>query len=243
MKRLLLLAVSIMSFASANGQQVLNLLTGEVREGSDAANPVRTVETLEDGYLVTWEFTEAELMQDAIYPDCVFFQIPEFQNIDELGMPAFQYNNDIFLVEKSATSVEIVESHYIDCRYKLSPARPELPVSDNFLCWTTENAPVITPYEGFQPLSIIKDAGYSLIQKKRYVNYLIYPFQYSYEQQIIRAYTKIVFRVNLSTSSIEDFPLINKGSVSCGYLSNGVFSNNTPLNKLIVIENHKYLVK
>ena len=79
MKKLILILYFALFFISINAQQVINLLTGDVRDGRNAATPTKTVKTLDDGYLVTWNFTEAILENDDIYPNCKFCRIPCWQ--------------------------------------------------------------------------------------------------------------------------------------------------------------------
>ena len=198
MKRLLLSIGSILLFSSVHGQQVLNLLTGEVREGYDVAEPVETVESLEDGFLVTWDFTEVYLIKDDDFPNSVLWRVAGFMNTFEAGTPAFQYLIDWQKVEnQSPSSMKIVESNYVDFNYQLAPAIPLQPIGPHPYD-EVERTP-ISPYEGFMPDSIVKDLGYK--NSDSYLGYYISPFQYNYEQQIVRAYTKIVYKVTLSDST------------------------------------------
>lgn len=198
MKKAFALIATIFLFASAQGQQVLNLLTGEVRNGSDAAKPVKTVETLEDGYLVTYSFTEVLLVKDELYSDCVFCCINGFLETDEIEYPAFPYKKVWVNVNESNPKVEMVESNFVDFNYKLSPARPPLPDESYY---TFENVPPITPYSGFMPEKNVKELGILENQGRYRFGCCVYPIQYNYVQQIVRAYTKIVYKVTLSDST------------------------------------------
>ncbi len=198
MKRLLLSVGSILLFASAQGQQVLNLLTGEMRNGSDAAKPVKTVETLEDGYLVTYNFTEVLLVKDELYSDCVFCRINGFLETDEIEYPAFPYKKGWANVNESNPKVEMVESNFVDFNYKLSPARPPLPDESYY---TFENVPPITPYSGFMPEKNVKELGILENQGRYRFGCCVYPIQYNYVQNVVRIYTCISYKVILSESA------------------------------------------
>ena len=200
MKRLLLSIGSILLFSSVHGQQVLNLITGEVRDGFDDAEPICTKELLEDGYLVTWDFTEVYLRKDEDFPGCVFWRYAGFMDTFEAGTPAFQYLiNWLEVGDLTSSPVKIVESNYVDYNYQLSPAIPAQPISQHPY-EEVKRIPIV-PYEGFLPESIIKELGVSKDATGSYVGFIVYPFQYDYEQQIIRAYTKIVYKVTLSDST------------------------------------------
>jgi len=204
MKKIITSLLAASTFFLADAQQVINLLTGEVREGSDAANPVRTVETLEDGYLVTYEFTEAVIEKDKELPNCFLWRYKEyFMDSQTNGEPSILYRSDWLKLEKDEMpALEILECSYTDFHYQLAPAFP--PQSD------CESGKVrrlpITPYEGFYPVSAVEFDRLSYIIGQINAVYMIYPISYNYEQQTVRAYTKIVYKVTLSggTTGIEE---------------------------------------
>ena len=202
MKRLFLFIGNILLFASVDAQQVINLLTGEVREGSDAADPVVKVDTIENGYLVNCAYSEAILKQDYELPDCIMWSYPGYMisYLDEC--PAFPYRNYRQFIADFAYTIEVIDSSYVDFSYQLAPAVPVQPSSHPD---EVERLP-ISPYQGFQPVSLVSPWGIRKDSGKRYVMYTVYPIQYSYEQQIIRAYTKISVKITLSggTTGIEE---------------------------------------
>ena len=204
MKRVLLLFGSILLFSSAHGQQVLNLLTGEIREGSDAAKPLRTIEILDDGYLVTWDFSEAILSKDQYCPNCVlwgysvFFMYSDFQ-----GTPTILYQTEWLDIDHDITpSIEILDSAFTDFNYQLGPALPPQPDCD---CEEIPRLP-ITPYEGFYPASVIRFDGISYLLGQNYAVCVMFPILYNYEKQMVRAYTHVSYKVCTSENynGIED---------------------------------------
>lgn len=198
MKKAFALIATIFLFASAQGQQVLNLLTGELRDGSEAAEPVVKVDTIENGYLVTYEYSEANLKQDPELPDCILWSYPGYMVTSNNGSPAFPFQNNWQYIADFAYSIDVIDSNYVDFAYQLAPAYPDQPVSYSY---SEEERLPISPYQGYLPEPVISPWGIRKQSGKRYVMYTVFPIQYSYEQQIVRAYTKIVYKVTLSDST------------------------------------------
>ena len=199
MKKTFAFIASICLFASAQGEQVLNLLTGEVREGGNAASPTCSISTLDDGYQVTWEFTEARLVEDREFENTILWFFPDFRQIHIAGEPCISCEYDWLLIGNATPTLEVVDSSFVDYNYQLAPAFPLQP-GGTPLYEKVERIP-INPYEGFFPTHIIKETGFYSYSESREVAYAIYPIQYNYEQQIVRAYTKIVYKVTLSDST------------------------------------------
>ena len=59
MRRLLLIIVSAFGVLQAQAQQLLDLQTGSLTDGVASTVPTRDVETLPDGYRVTYTFKSA----------------------------------------------------------------------------------------------------------------------------------------------------------------------------------------
>ncbi len=203
MKKIITSLLAASTFFLADAQQVINLLTGEVREGSDAAGPVKTVETLDDGYLVTYEFTEAVLEKDPYLSDCILWKYPNFMVSDINGSPAFPYQNGWVDIDDYTPTIMVEDSSYMDYSYQLAPAYPPQPISNPYS--EIERLP-ISPYSGFSHISLVETIGFRRFSGRRQVLFTVYPIQYSYEQQIIRAYTKISVKITLSdnTTGIEE---------------------------------------
>ncbi len=238
MKRLFLFIGNILLFASVDAQQVINLLTGEVREGSDAAEPVYTEKLLDDGYLVTWMFSEAIVSPDNVFQGCVMWNVPGFMQQLASGTPAFPFQNDWLEIFDSTPTMEIVECKYMDYSYQLAPAIPAQPISSN--PYSEVPRLPITPYEGFLPVSPVEDLGTSKMMGHREVCYRIIPIQYNYEQQIIRAYTRISYKVSLATTDIEE---LRYGSIKRYSYAPSGFLQKEELNKLIICNGKKIIVR
>ena len=239
MKRLLFFIGSILLFTSVHGQQVLNLITGEVRDGDEAADPVRTVEILDDGYLVTWDFTEACLIKDKDFSGCILWRYSNyFMDSQTSGEPSILYESEWLKLDKyEIPSMEILDSAYVDFHYQLAPAIPPLPDCDGY---EIPRRP-ITPYEGFFPGSAIEFVRLSHFMNQIHAIYITYPILYNYELKIVRAYTKIVYKVTLSdaTTGIEE--LKTKGELA----TNGFTLDGRPVKgnaKSVIVQDDKKVI-
>lgn len=195
MKKIITSLLAASTFFLADAQQVINLLTGEVREGSDAAKPVVKVDTIENGYLVNYAYSEAILKQDHELPDCIMWSYPGYMVSDINGSPAFPYQNGWVDIDDYTPTIMVEDSSYMDYSYQLAPAYPLQPISNPYS--EIERLP-ISPYSGFSHISLVETIGFRRFSGRRQVLFTVYPIQYSYEQQIIRAYTKISVKITLS---------------------------------------------
>ena len=185
-------------FISANGQRILNLSTGEITDEYLISEPERNIEYLDDGYLITYIFSKAILREDPTYPNSYFWSYPHFMESEVIGSPAFPYQNNWLDIDNSIPTMEIVESNYVDFHYQLASALP--PQIEGL---STDNSAIhnrlpIASYHGFMPKSVVAEIGVSHITGKSQVGYTVYPIQYDYERKIIRAYTRISYKVSFS---------------------------------------------
>ena len=67
MRSLLLIIISAFGLLSVQAQQVLDLRTGSLTDGVASTVPTRDVETLPDGYRVTYTFKSALLQADDLF--------------------------------------------------------------------------------------------------------------------------------------------------------------------------------
>lgn len=210
MKKIITSLLAASTFFLADAQQVINLLTGEVREGSDAAEPVVKVDTIENGYLVNYAYSEAILKQDHELPDCIMWSYPGYMVSDMNGTPSYLFKKGWVSIDNYTILIEIVDSCYVDFNYQLAPAYPAQPISP----YSQVIRKPITPCLGFSPDVLIEKDEIRRVNGVRQLFYIVYPIQYNYEQQIIRAYTKISVKITLSggTTGVK-MPLANTPTI------------------------------
>ncbi len=196
MKKILFVVSCGLFVFSAYGQQIINLVTGEIKTKSLAEEPVRTEEPLNDGFLVTYDFHEAYLSEEPDYPNCVMWNIPGFLQKNDPGFPSIPFQNDWFEIGNFIPSVEIVECNYVDYQYQLPPAIPVQPISSE--TYEKVKRIPINSFDGFYPKSVVESNGFSLFLNEKYACFRISPVQYNYEQKTVRAYTRITYKITLS---------------------------------------------
>ena len=122
---------------------------------SKVAMPRRNVEIVDDGIIVTYDFGNAIIQQDSLYPQCVMWKIPGFGLNEMAGEPAIPFRWDSFTLPKNTRiNLEVIDSSFVDFSMQLSPARPVLIDSDT-IGHSMQNVLPIAPYKGFFPTSLV----------------------------------------------------------------------------------------
>lgn len=196
MKHLILIILSLVVVESVKGQQIITINNGNREIGAYNLPPTRIVEIIDDGYVVTYIFDKATIIDDPLYNGNVMWNVAGFGTNDTTCEPAIPYRVDSFTVpEGYSAEVKLVDSVYVDLPYCLSPARPPLTDSGNE-SYTKNNVPEISPYQGFLPIYVAREIGKDIYRGKKIINILVSAVQYNYEQEFIRAYTKISYKVS-----------------------------------------------
>ena len=228
MNRLILLLVSICLCSTTNAQQTITLRDGSIQNGVYPTIPTRNIEYVEDGIIVTYFFSKAIIQQDPLFNNCFLWKCTGFGINDTPAEPAYLSRVDNFTVPYAHNaSLELLESAYIDFNCQLPPARQPLIDSGNE-SYTKENISAISPYKGFAPTSIVSTNAAQIYRGRSLMGITICPIQYNYETKVVRAYTrikyKVTFREYLSSPS-EDANL--KAISDDNILSNITINGNT----------------
>lgn len=228
MKHIIIFLLSLVVMVeSVKGQQTITLNNGSIENGAYKVPPTRDVELVNNGYIVTYNFDKATIVDDPLYEGSVMWEVAGFGINDTGSEPAIPYRVDCFTVPNGySATVEIVDSVFVDLPYSLSPARPPLTDSGNE-GYTKDNVPAISPYKGYLPTTIANENGYSIYRGNSIVNILVSAVQYDYEHKTVRAYKKISYKVSFAQDALKARQ--NKERV---INTNDPFLNNVTINGL-----------
>lgn len=207
MRQILITLLSVF-FVSVQAQRYISLLDGKFVDSIDNDFCTRDIQYQDDGILITYNFKYVLAVDDPIYPNRTIFTIEGFGQNSIQGEPSFPKRTDSFSIPDGKTADLVVkETEYIEMPLKISPSRPCLSGNSDEN-YSKENVPMIVPYKGFYPTSIV-----SLIRKQEYrgsdiLQLGVQPIQYHYERGITRFYSKIAYKVQF-----KDSPKKNKKSV------------------------------
>ena len=179
--------------AVSNAQTIISLNDSTY---SQVSMPIRNVEEVEDGIIVTYYFDNAIVQEDLLYPENIMWKIPGFGLNEIVGEPAIPSRKDMFSIPANAKiEVAVLDSSYVDFSMKLSPSRPILIDSDT-IEHTLDNVLPINPYVGYFPNSLIKVVADNAYRGVSLLEVSISPLQYNYHKHVIRAYKMIKYKVS-----------------------------------------------
>lgn len=198
MKHWFVFFLALASVGSVKGQQTITLSNGNMVAGAYKQPPTRTVQSVDDGYIVTYTFDKATVIDDPLYKGSIMWKVAGFGEEDTPQKPALPYRLDSFTVPDGySVNVKVVDSLFVELPYTLSPARPPLTDSGN-VSYTKDNVPTISAYKGFLPNRIANMDNMGVYRGKGVVDVMVSPIQYSYEQNTIRAYKSISYKVTFA---------------------------------------------
>lgn len=164
--------------------------------------PLRDIEKVDDGFIVTYYFNNGFSQANDLVPGTKFWKIPGFELTTKSGKPAIPFHLDTYAIPNGVkASIQLLDCTFTDSVFNLSPALPPIPDTDS--SFTIE---AIIPYKGFYPTTVIsKDDDYSY-RGTHLLDVSIQPIQYNYENHIIRVFSKIKYKVqyenDLSSTNI-----------------------------------------
>lgn len=195
MRKLLLIIISAFGLLSVQAQQVLDLRTGSLTDGVTSTVPTRDVETLPDGYRVTYTFKSALLQADDLFKGTLFWKVDGFGLNSTSGDPSTLARNDMMAIpEGYAAVVAVIDSAYRDYHYELTPARQPL-IDSGDEVYSKDNVQAIAPYGGYKPQAIVSQEPTQSYRGHDLCLVDVSPIQYSYSDKTVRAYTSITYKV------------------------------------------------
>lgn len=137
MKKLIFIILLTACFLQSSAIQQVSFADGAVlTNAADEPTPIRSVENVDDGMIVTYNFSGATLSYDNLFPGTVTFDIVGFQVSSTPGEPALPRRVDSFLVPiGSDPVVSLLACEYKDLPYEIAPARFPIGDSDISLFW------------------------------------------------------------------------------------------------------------
>lgn len=227
MKKRLFILLCAGSVLCSHAQQILDLHSGRLNKKVVSAVPIRDVEKVDDGYIVTYTFDKALLLQDNLFSGTMFWKMEGFGMNQAPGEPSTLFRDDLLSIPFGySAKVNVMDSVYRDYEYELTPAR--LPLLDsNNETYTKQNVLSIKPYEGFKPSNLAELSGFMSYRGHNICQTTVYPIQYNYNTKTVRAYTSIKYRVTFVPDPIVIHSRTMPKQISCedNFLSNNVIGS------------------
>lgn len=234
MNKLFVFIFLLMNVCIAKSQHIITLSTGDTIIGVFSQAPARSIEYVNNGILVTYNFEKTTIMEDDIYERNYIWSYVGFGVNDTPTQPAIPYRKDSYTMPSGCSAtIELVDSQYVDFPYKLSPARPPLVESDDEF-YSTSNVPAITAYQGFYPSSVVCMNDIEVYRGDSIANILVSPLKYNYQTETIRAYTLISYKVSFikENNMIGNFAIQPDMEVEDVYLVNNTLNAHLKLDRV-----------
>ena len=159
--------------------------------------PIRTIENLEDGILVTYKFNDAIIYPNHFYPGSSFWRYQGFGINETPGEPAIPFRTDMFVIPQGYTAdINLTEAIYKDTLFVMSPS---IPVVDEYSL--IDSVPDIVPYYGLFPLHVIEKDSLQFYRGTTLQQVTIKPVQYDHTNQTLRAYSQIKYKITFVEDS------------------------------------------
>ena len=178
--------------------------TGAFVGESSAERPERRVSVSPDGVTVTYEFKHAVVLSDPDVADHYLWRISGFGHSVVPGEPDVPVRWDSFALPEGCASftVSVLESACVDVPLRLSPARAPQPEGKE----SPAVVPDIAPYEGWFPREVVETGEVRVYRGRSVAEVGVYPVRYDWKNGVVRACSKIVYRVTFGEGSLRSAP-------------------------------------
>lgn len=202
----MLTAVSLPSTA----QQLIDLQGNSTLKTSQpavadikATVPMRNVTSGDRCVTVSYTFRNALLADDPLYEGCKWWKVAGFGFESRATKPSVPNRVDYVEIPKGSDyKLTLVNADYTEFSCELTPAHPEL-INGGSEVYTKDNVPPIDTELGLFPDRIVEDNGVQTYRGVDMVQVKVCPIQYDQSTKKIRAYTKIVYRVDYDSDMAE----------------------------------------
>ncbi len=178
--------------------------TGTFVGESSAERPERRVSVFPDGVTVTYEFKHAVVLSDPDVADYYLWRISGFGHSVVPGEPDVPVRWDSFALPEGCASftVSVLESACVDVPLRLSPARAPQPEGKE----SPAVVPDIAPYEGWFPREVVETGEVRVYRGRSVAEVGVYPVRYDWKNGVVRACSKIVYRVTFGEGGLRSAP-------------------------------------
>ena len=178
--------------------------TGTFVGESSAERPERRVSVSPDGVTVTYEFKHAVVLSDPDVADYYLWRISGFGHSVVPGEPDVPVRWDSFALPEGCASftVSVLESACVDVPLRLSPARAPQPEGKE----SPAVVPDIAPYEGWFPREVVETGEVRVYRGRSVAEVGVYPVRYDWKNGVVRACSKIVYRVTFGEGGLRSAP-------------------------------------
>lgn len=178
--------------------------TGTFVGESSAERPERRVSVSPDGVTVTYEFKHAVVLSDPDVADYYLWRISGFGHSVVPGEPDVPVRWDSFALPEGCASftVSVLESACVDVPLRLSPARAPQPEGKE----SPAVVPDIAPYEGWFPREVVETGEVRVYRERSVAEVGVYPVRYDWKNGVVRACSKIVYRVTFGEGGLRSAP-------------------------------------
>lgn len=202
MKRFIIMALVVSNILPMFAQKTILLPSGEIVDSVMPAMPIRTVESVSDGVIVTYEFDKLKLGVDANFNNSSILKLDGFGQNSHLGEPSFPIRWDSFIVPNDAdVNIEILDSTFVEIPLTLAPAKQFLLTVPNQPIDTAIN---IVPFNGYFPYKLVEKQSVSKYRGQSVMNTCINPIKYNYKENKVRAFTRVMYKLVYTNKSSEN---------------------------------------
>ena len=178
---------------------ILDLSTGKFCNNL-STKPLCSKVDYGDSIIITYDFHAAQIINDDIFQGCIQWKYEDWGINHTQGEASFPIKYDTYQTNQDQDiTISIIDSEYIDFNYELAPSRPLM--IDNVNSYSSENISPIQAYSGFSSNEIIEIEDVQTQRNTSFHRIRISPIQYDHTNKIVRAFTKIKYKVDFSSTS------------------------------------------
>ncbi len=240
MKSFVLIEFCLIVCLNTFGQKIISLKDCDIISKEAKTIPLREIENVSDGVIVTYHFENVRIVPDPIYSSASFVKIDGFclNKID--SEPAYLSRWDSFLIpENKKYIISVIDSAFVDIKMELAPARPPL-LSNNKVDYTTDNVNQIQHYTGYFPLYYVPQTSRSNYRGQEIVRVNVTPIKYDITHHTIRFCTDLKYKLTFidknDNYNIQSMQTANKDK---SFIKNFVLNNHSQ-NKLVAKTTNTY---
>ncbi|MDE7387923.1 MAG: hypothetical protein K2M97_01580, partial [Muribaculaceae bacterium] len=197
-KSFIIAAVLSSIWSTATAREVIDLTTMLPVAPTTSTAPERTVETLDDGVLVTYSFRYVAVDSAAYAPGACIYSFDGFGTSDVPEFPALPTHADFIEVPVMGASTLSIESiEHVSFISEIAPALEPMVES------STPKAPLpVKAYAGFYPQEQVCVSDEVNHRSRKALMLSVNPVSYNAETQEVRIATSVTYKINFPSGSL-----------------------------------------